>query len=137
MSCVKGSIFCGISMLVLQGWSDDTAWLHHHGIKNGELLRLDETSYYERILDELILINGEMDDMQREQLERAEALIATNQYGWTDVITNEAGDVLGEVIGLDYRGIPIYEGSYSLDAAGTGICMHDPYRIGGADILPP
>jgi hypothetical protein len=120
-------------MLVLQGWSDDTAWLHHHGIRNGELLRLDETSYYERILDELILINGEMDDMQREQLERAEALIATNQYGWTDVITNEAGDVLGEVIGLDYRGIPIYEGSYSLDAAGTSGITN--LRTGGSSGL--
>lgn len=116
---VKRSILGLMGALVMQGWAAENPWLHEHGMQNGELVKLDEASYYEGILDELLSVNSEMGDMQREQLERAQSLIATNEYGWTEVITNEVGEIIGEVVGLDYRGVPIYAGAYSLGAAAT------------------
>jgi hypothetical protein len=78
---VKLSILGLMGALLMQGWAAENAWLHDHGIDHGELVKLDEASYYEGILDELFIANSEMGDMQREQLERAQSLIATNEYG--------------------------------------------------------
>lgn len=78
---VQLSILGLMGAFLMQGWAAEDAWLHDHGIHQGELVKLDEASYYEGILDELFIENSEMSDMQREQLERAESLIATNEYG--------------------------------------------------------
>ena len=57
---VKRSILGLMGALVMQGWAAENPWLHEHGMQNGELLKLDEASYYEDILDELFTVNSEM-----------------------------------------------------------------------------
>ena len=119
---VKRSMLGLMGALVMQGWAAENPWLHEHGIYHGELVKLDEASYYKRVQDDLYSLNSQLEQMLELEIDVAEQFIATNQYGWERVETNSLGEVIGEVVGLDERGVPIYSGLYSLEAvASSGI----------------